>query len=101
MERTCLDGYGRRFVRPWANIKVSEETKRSKKGTFQTHSNRCRGYIQRPRWRRTMQRSLLELRFQIYNHPFIKVNHPSIYAGPELNSHLATVAASLGLSLKA
>jgi hypothetical protein len=87
-------------VCPAANVKVSKETSRNKRGTSQTHSNRRRKYIQCPTWRRTLLRSLFELRFQIYSHPFINVNSLSIYAGPQLNSHLVTLAASLGLSPK-
>jgi hypothetical protein len=89
------------LVCPAANIRVSKETSSSKRGTFQTHSNRRREYIQRPHWRRTLLRSLLEPRFQIYNHIFINVNSPSIYANTQINSNLVTVAASLGLFPKA
>jgi hypothetical protein len=62
------------LVCPVANTKVSKETSGSKRGTFQTHSNRRREYIQCPPWRRTLLRSLLELCFQIYSHLFINVN---------------------------
>jgi hypothetical protein len=88
------------LVCPAANIRVSKETSSIKTGTSQTHSNRRREYIQRPHWRRTLLRSLLELsRFQIYNHIFINVNPPSIYANTQLI--FSNVAASLGLSPKA
>jgi hypothetical protein len=84
-------------VCPAANIKVSKETSRNKRGTPQTHSNRCREYIQRPPWQRTLLRSLVELRIAIHSltSTFYTYTH-----GPKLNSHLVTLAASLGLSPK-
>jgi hypothetical protein len=70
------------LVCPAANIKVSKETSRSKRGAPQTHSNRHWEYMQRPPWRRTLLRSLLELRFQTYSHTFVYVNLLYIYARP-------------------
>src|SRR6202044_3299367 len=99
-ERTCLKCYASRLRVLRRNIKVNKRATRSKRGMLQTYSNRRREYIQRLAWRRTLLRNLLELRFQIYSHPFINVNPRSVYASPQLNSHLVTLAASLGLSPK-